>query len=195
MRRIAANRGLEFLPDSIQNAALICRNFLRYESSLLGVVSLDSLDVTGVNPSIVARNRIGSPRRPSIRPLFSKVGSMAKAPKKLPTTKAASEDQLMLDNAVGQIEKMFGKGSIMKLNPSENAGGFPGSPQARCRSTSRLVAVDFLAAESLNCSDRNPAVRQHWHCMRSQMLRRKAELRRSWMQNMLWIRSGHDVWV
>jgi recombination protein RecA len=51
---------------------------------------------------------------------------MAKAPKKLPTTKAASEDQLMLDNAVGQIEKMFGKGSIMKLSPSENAGGFPG---------------------------------------------------------------------
>jgi len=51
---------------------------------------------------------------------------MAKAPKKLPSTKAASEDQLMLDNAVGQIEKMFGKGSIMKLNPSENAGGFPG---------------------------------------------------------------------
>jgi recombination protein RecA len=117
---------MEFLPNSIHNAALIYRNFLRYESSLLGVVSLDSLDVTGGSPSIVARNRIGSPRRPSKRPLFSKVGSMAKAPKKLPSTKAASEDQLMLDNAVGQIEKMFGKGSIMKLSPSENAGGFPG---------------------------------------------------------------------
>ena len=51
---------------------------------------------------------------------------MAKATKKLPVAKAASEDQMMLDNAVGQIEKMFGKGSIMKLNPSENAGGFPG---------------------------------------------------------------------
>ena len=51
---------------------------------------------------------------------------MAKAPKKLPSTKAASEDRLMLDNAVGQIENMCGKGSIMKLNPSENAGGFPG---------------------------------------------------------------------
>ena len=117
---------MEFLPNSIHNAALIYRNFLRYESSLLGVVSLDSLDVTGGSASIVARNRIGSPRRPSKRPLFSKVGSMAKAPKKLPSTKAASEDQLMLDNAVGQIEKMFGKGSIMKLSPSENAGGFPG---------------------------------------------------------------------
>lgn len=117
---------MEFRLELVHNAAPICRNFLRYESSLLGVVSLDSLDVTGVNPSIVARNRIGSPRRPQIRPLFSKVGSMAKAPKKLPVTKAASEDQLMLDNAVGQIEKMFGKGSIMKLSPSENAGGFPG---------------------------------------------------------------------
>ena len=32
----------------------------------------------------------------------------------------------MLDNALGQIEKMFGKGSIMKLDPNENSGGFPG---------------------------------------------------------------------
>jgi recombination protein RecA len=51
---------------------------------------------------------------------------MAKAPKKLPASKAASEDQVMLDNALGQIEKTFGKGSIMKLDPNENAGGFPG---------------------------------------------------------------------
>ena len=51
---------------------------------------------------------------------------MAKATKKLPATKAASENEVMLDNAVGQIEKMFGKGAIMKLNPNENAGGFPG---------------------------------------------------------------------
>ncbi len=53
-RRIAAVRGLAFLLDSFHNAALIYRDFLRYESSLLGVVSLDSLDVTGVSPGIVA---------------------------------------------------------------------------------------------------------------------------------------------
>jgi recombination protein RecA len=51
---------------------------------------------------------------------------MAKAPKKLPATKAASEEQIMLENALGQIEKTFGKGSIMKLDSTENAGGFPG---------------------------------------------------------------------
>ena len=51
---------------------------------------------------------------------------MAKSTKKVPATKAASEDQVMLDNALGQIEKMFGKGSIMKLDSNENAGGFPG---------------------------------------------------------------------
>jgi len=51
---------------------------------------------------------------------------MAKSAKKLPATKAASEDQVMLDNALAQIEKTFGKGSIMKLDPNENSGGFPG---------------------------------------------------------------------
>ncbi len=51
---------------------------------------------------------------------------MAKAPKKLPATKAASEEQIMLENTLGQIEKTFGKGSIMKLDAAENAGGFPG---------------------------------------------------------------------
>ena len=51
---------------------------------------------------------------------------MAKSTRKVPATKAASEEQVMLDNALGQIEKMFGKGSIMKLDSNENAGGFPG---------------------------------------------------------------------
>ena len=51
---------------------------------------------------------------------------MAKSTKKVPATKAASEDQVMLDNALAQIEKTFGKGSIMKLDSNENSGGFPG---------------------------------------------------------------------
>ncbi|MFN8707882.1 MAG: DNA recombination/repair protein RecA, partial [Planctomyces sp.] len=42
------------------------------------------------------------------------------------TQKPADEHSAMLDNALGQIEKMFGKGSIMKLDSSENVGGFPG---------------------------------------------------------------------
>ncbi len=50
----------------------------------------------------------------------------AKNHKKAVASRAATEEQVNLDNAVGQIEKMFGKGSIMKLDPNENAGGFPG---------------------------------------------------------------------
>jgi recombination protein RecA len=42
------------------------------------------------------------------------------------TQKPADEHSAMLDNALGQIEKMFGKGSIMKLDSTENVGGFPG---------------------------------------------------------------------
>jgi hypothetical protein len=64
VRRIAAALRLAFRQKTVHNAALICRNFLRYESSLLGVVSLDSLDVTGISPSIAARIPISSPCRP-----------------------------------------------------------------------------------------------------------------------------------
>ena len=49
-----------------------------------------------------------------------------KTPKKVPATKAQDEHQVLLENTVGQIEKMFGKGSIMKLDSAEQIGGFPG---------------------------------------------------------------------
>ncbi|MFM7055983.1 MAG: recombinase RecA [Planctomycetota bacterium] len=50
---------------------------------------------------------------------------VAKPSKKAPA-KPQNEHQALLENTVGQIEKMFGKGSIMKLDATENAGGFPG---------------------------------------------------------------------
>ena len=46
-------------------------------------------------------------------------------PKRTTVTTPSSERQSMLDNAVGQIEKMFGKGSIMRLNASDS-DGIPG---------------------------------------------------------------------
>ncbi|MBL8813855.1 MAG: recombinase RecA [Planctomycetaceae bacterium] len=49
-----------------------------------------------------------------------------KGNKKLPATKPQTEHQVLLDNTLGQIEKMFGKGSIMKLDNTEQVGGFPG---------------------------------------------------------------------
>ena len=45
----------------------------------------------------------------------------AKTPRKSPPAKPQSEQHLMLENAVGQIEKMFGKGSIMRLGESDVA--------------------------------------------------------------------------
>ncbi len=60
---------------------------------------------------------------------------MAKArakstPTKVSTTAAkagtAKAGNAMLDNAVGQIEKLFGTGSIMKLNSEADAAGIPG---------------------------------------------------------------------
>jgi len=50
----------------------------------------------------------------------------AKTPRKSTPVKPQSEHQVMLENTVGQIEKMFGKGSIMKLDGAERVGGFPG---------------------------------------------------------------------
>lgn len=43
-----------------------------------------------------------------------------------PSKSETSADQVMLDNALGQIEKQFGKGSIMKLSDSAAAGGIIG---------------------------------------------------------------------
>lgn len=40
--------------------------------------------------------------------------------------KAGDEHSALLDNALGQIEKMFGKGSIMKLNSADSLAGIAG---------------------------------------------------------------------
>jgi recombination protein RecA len=42
------------------------------------------------------------------------------------TAPAGGDGKAMLDNALGQIEKMFGQGSIMKLNSTADAEGVPG---------------------------------------------------------------------
>ena len=52
---------------------------------------------------------------------------MAKAKGKSISAKSASGDgSAVLDNAVGQIQKMFGEGSIMKLNSVADSAGIPG---------------------------------------------------------------------
>lgn len=42
------------------------------------------------------------------------------------TGNGSGESNQILDNALGQIEKMFGKGSIMKLSDKEGSAGIPG---------------------------------------------------------------------
>lgn len=56
---------------------------------------------------------------------------MAKArgkstPAKVAKAAAGGDGNAMLDNAVGQIEKLFGTGSIMKLNSEADSAGIPG---------------------------------------------------------------------
>ena len=46
-------------------------------------------------------------------------------PREMP---AGTDSEGMLDNALGQIEKAFGKGAIMKLSDSPNVGGISGIP-------------------------------------------------------------------
>ena len=56
---------------------------------------------------------------------------MAKSRSKAVPAKAApagGDGKAMLDNALGQIEKMFGQGSIMKLNSAADTAGVPGIP-------------------------------------------------------------------
>ena len=47
---------------------------------------------------------------------------------KAPSKNGEKSDDALLNNALGQIEKAFGKGAIMKLSGDDNVGGIPGIP-------------------------------------------------------------------
>ena len=70
-----------------------------------------------------------------------------------------------IDMAVGQIEKQFGKGSIMRLGQKGAiaAGRSPSRP-ARSASTTRSASAGCPAAAWSRSSDRNRRARRRWRC-------------------------------
>lgn len=52
----------------------------------------------------------------------------ARAKNAIAKTQPTGDGKAMLENAVGQIEKTFGQGSIMKLNSAADTAGVPGIP-------------------------------------------------------------------
>ena len=52
----------------------------------------------------------------------------ARAKNAIAKSQPTGDGKAMLDNAVGQIEKTFGQGSIMKLNSTADTSGVPGIP-------------------------------------------------------------------
>ena len=120
---------------------------------------------------------------------------MAKSTKKVPATKAAKEDQAMLDNALGQIEKMFGKGSIMKLDPNENSGGFPGISAGALSLDLALGGRGFPRGRIIELFGPESSGKTTLALHAIASLKRKAASLRSWMRNMHWILSGHGSWA
>ena len=74
-----------------------------------------------------------------------------------------------LEVTFAQIEKQFGKGSIMRLGAAFSIWTLKRFPQARCRSTWRWESAACRRAGLSRCTARNPPVKQRWRCT----LRRK----------------------
>ena len=73
----------------------------------------------------------------------------------------AKEDKLKaLDAALGQIEKQFGKGSVMKLGDSGKNMNVQTVPTGSLVWTLHLGLVAFRGDESSRSTDRSPVVRQ-----------------------------------
>jgi len=70
-------------------------------------------------------------------------------------------DRAMLDNALGQIEKAFGEGSIMKLSDNTHTGGIPGIRTGALSLDLALGGNGFHVDELLKSLVQSPAVRRH----------------------------------
>lgn len=98
----------------------------------------------------------------------------------------------ILKNAVGQIEKTFGKGSIMKLAGDEFTRGVPGIPTGALSLDIALGDAVSLVVVSLKFMGRNQVVKPHWLYMRWPVLSKKEELPPSSMPNMLSTQVGRN---
>ena len=66
--------------------------------------------------------------------------------------------------ALGQIEKQFGKGSVMRLGDASAATTSRSSPPARSGSTSRSASAACRAAASSRSTARSRPARPRWRC-------------------------------
>ena len=83
--------------------------------------------------------------------------------KQLEPVAPAADKKKALAAALGQIEKQFGKGSVMRLG--ENTGmNIEHIPTARSVWISHSASAVCRAAESLRSTDRNPPVRPRLRC-------------------------------
>ena len=69
-----------------------------------------------------------------------------------------------IEMAVGQIEKQFGKGSIMRLGQKDAGTRFPPSRPAPSAWTMRSASAACRAAASSRSSARSRRARRRWRC-------------------------------
>ena len=84
--------------------------------------------------------------------------------KKADSSGPKSESQVLLANALGQIEKTFGKGSIMKLSDDTITLGVQGISTGALSLDLALGGAVSLAGGSSSFSGRSRAAKPRWPC-------------------------------
>jgi len=89
------------------------------------------------------------------------------------TNMTTGERTKALELAISQIEKRFGKGSIMKLGETTTVQAAGIIPTALFHWTSLSASGAYPGDASLKFSDLNPPLKPHWPCILSQRRRKK----------------------
>lgn len=119
---------------------------------------------------------------------------MAKEKAPVASAAPAEDRKRAIEAAMGQIEKMYGKGSIMRLGDQNNL-------QVDVIPTGSLsldvaLGVGGLPGAALwRSTDRNPPVRLRWPFMWRQRPRKRAARWRLWTQSTRWTPPTHGPWA
>ena len=105
------------------------------------------------------------------------------------------EKQKALEAALGQIEKHYGKGSVMKLGESGANMQVETVPTGSLSLDIALGVGGVPKGRIIEIYGRNPAVRQPLHFTWLRKCRNEAGLPDLLMQNMLWILSMQRISV
>jgi autotransporter translocation and assembly factor TamB len=101
--------------------------------------------------------------------------------------KSAGDKQKALDAALAQIERAFGKGSVMKLTGESNQMQVEAISTGSLGLDIALVLAAFHGAVLLKFLARNHRVRQRWPCKFWPKHKKLAAHARSSMRNTRWI--------